>query len=156
MSRHESPSPALRTAASTETAQDDHSGTIPEGQILPPLGVLNLQSPVVEECYDWVEKFKSGVIKKSAATFEIYLILVTSGEKSEIVKTTAESYVKILNQHNLKISRAFKRGRMGSREEKAPNSPRLSHDSSCSSARPESRASSIDSGVASRKKKKGQ
>ena len=147
MSRHESPSPALRTATSTETAQDDHSGTIPEGEILPPLGVLNLQSPVVEECYDWVEKFKSGVIKKSEATFEIYLILAASGEKSEIVK--------ILDQHDLKISQVFKRGRMGSREEKAPNSPRLSHDSSCSSATPESRASSINSGVASRKKKKG-
>jgi hypothetical protein len=154
MSRHESPSPALRTAASTETAQDEHSGAIPEGQVLPPPGVLNLQSPVVEECYQWVEKFKSGTIKKSEATYEIYSILTASGENSEVVKAAAESYVKILDQHDLKISRAFKRGRMGSREDEAPNSPRLSRDSSCSSARPESRASSIESGAASRKKKK--
>jgi hypothetical protein len=43
---------------------------------------------------------------------------------------------------------------MGSREEKALNSPRLSCGSSHSSARPESRASSIDSDAAIRKKKK--
>jgi hypothetical protein len=59
----------------------------------------NLQLPVVEECYHWVEKFKSGTIKKSEATFEIYSILTASGENSEVVKAAAESYVKILNQH---------------------------------------------------------
>ena len=104
MSRHESPSPAIRTATSTETAQDEHSGSVSEGQVLPPPGVLNLQSPVVEKCYDWVEKFKSGVIKKGKATFEIYSILTSSGEKSEIIKAAAESYIKILDQHNLKIT----------------------------------------------------
>ena len=86
MSRHESPSPALRTIASTQTVQDDHSRALPEGQVPPPSGVLNLQSPVVEECYNWVEKYKSGIIKKGKATFEIYLILAASGEKSESIK----------------------------------------------------------------------
>ena len=56
-----------------------------------------MQLPVVEECYDWVEKFKSGVIKKSEVTFEIYSILASSGEKTEIIKATAELYVKIFS-----------------------------------------------------------
>ena len=60
-----SPSPALRTATSTETAQDDHPGITAKGQVLPPLGVLNLQSPVVKECYNWIENFKSGVAKRA-------------------------------------------------------------------------------------------
>ena len=87
MSQHESMSPALRTTTSTKTTQDDHLGTIPEGQVLLPPGVLNLQLPVVEECYGWVDKFKSGVIKKSEVTFEIYSILASLGEKLVIIKS---------------------------------------------------------------------
>ena len=151
MSRHESSSPPLRTATSTETAQDKHSGIITEGQALPPLEVLNLQLPVVKECYNWIEKFKSGVTKKGKATFEIYSILPCLGEKSEIVKVAAKSYIKILNQHDLKISRAFKRGRIS--EGEAPNSPRASCDPSQSSAGSESRASFINSDAAIKKKK---
>ena len=59
---------------------------------------------MVKECYNWIEKFKSGVTKKGKVTFEIYSILASLGEKLEIVKVAAESYIKILDQHNLKIS----------------------------------------------------
>ena len=152
MSRHESSSPPLRTVVPSETAQDDRSEIVIEGPVLPPPGVLNLQSPVVTECYDWIEKFKSGVAKKGEAIFEIYSILASSGEKSEIIKAAAESYTKILDQHDLKISKAFKRGRVS--EGEAPNSPRASRDPSRSSTRSQSRASSIDSDAAIRKKKK--
>ena len=152
MSRHESSSPPLRPTTSTETAQDEHSGIATEGQTLSPPGVLHLQSPVVKECYDWVEKFKSGVAKKGEATFEIYSILASSGEKLEIVKAAAKSYIKILNQHELKISRAYKRGRISGSE--APNSPRASRDPSRSSSGSGSRASSVDSDAAIKKKKR--
>ena len=152
MSRHESSSPPLRTTTSTETTQDEHSGIATEGQVLPPPGVLNLQSPVVKECYNWVEKFKSGVAKKGEATFKIYSILASLGEKSEIVKAAAESYIKILDQHDLKISRAFRRGRISERE--APNSPRASRDPSQSSTGSGLRASSINSDAAIKKKKR--
>ena len=152
MSRHESSSPPLITTTSTETAQDEHSGITTEGQVLPPPGVLNLQSSVVKECYNWVENFKSGVAKKGKATFKIYSILASSGEKSEIVKAAAGSYIKILDQHDLKISGAFKRGRISERE--APNSPRASHDPSQSSTGSGLRASSIDSDAAIKKKKR--
>ena len=124
---------------------------VTEGKVFPLLGVLNLQLPVVKECYDWIEKFKSGVTKKGKVTFEIYSILTSLGEKSEIVKVAAKSYIKILNQHDLKISRAFKRGRIS--EGEAPNSPRASCDPSQSSAGSESRASSINSDAAIKKKK---
>jgi hypothetical protein len=76
------------------------------------------------------------------------------GEKSEIVKAAAKLYLKILDQHDLKIFRAFKRGSMEHGEGKAPDSPKSSCDSSRSSARPESRASSINSDTAIKKKKK--
>ena len=152
MSRHESSSPPHRTLASTETTQDDQSGIDIEETVLPPPGVLNLQSPVVKECYDWIDKFKSGVAKKSEAIFEIYSTLTSSGEKPDIIKAAVESYTRILDQHDTKISKAFKRGRIS--EGEAPNSPRLSRDSSRSPARSESRASSIDSDAAIKKKKK--
>jgi hypothetical protein len=82
-------------------------------QVSAPAGILKPQSTVVTKCSEWIEKFKTGAIKKSDAYFKIHSILVTSKERPEIIKAAAESYFSILNQQDAKTVSAHKRGRSG-------------------------------------------
>jgi hypothetical protein len=123
-------SPPLGTSTSTATTQDETSGDMAEEQVHQPPGILNSQSSMVKQCYDWIEKFKSGIMKKSKVIFEIHSILSTSGEKSDAIKATAQLYTRIINQHDLKVARALKRGRMEPGQEGTPILPKSSCDSS--------------------------
>ena len=130
MSQHESMSPPLRTSTSTGTIRDETSGDMAEGQVHQPPGILNSQSSMVKQCYNWIEKFKSGIVRKSKVIFEIHSILSTSGEKSDDIKAAAESYTRIIDQHDLKMVGALKRERTEPGQGGTPISPKSSCDSS--------------------------
>ena len=134
--------------------RDSHARGTSGEPISPPSGVSNARSAVVKECLDWIDKFKSGVTKKSEAMFEILAILASSEESASSIKAAAESYIEILDQHEVKVARASKRGRMLQENEKSPNSASSSQNSSRPSTRPQSRSSSTCSDAAIRKKKK--
>src|ERR1700720_2675385 len=102
MSRHGSQSPSPRTLTSTGITAGTSSGESDSRHVSSPQGLLEPQSPVVAKFSKCVEKYKTGAFKKGEARFEIYSILVTSGEKAEVVKTTIELYIAILDQHDIK------------------------------------------------------
>ena len=54
--------------------------------------------------------------------FEILAIFASLEENSSSIKAAAESYIEILDQHEVKVARASKRGRMLQEKEKSPNS----------------------------------
>ena len=110
--------PLSRTATSTAlsegvTSDPSNQPAIEQGS--PPPGTLRLQSPLVEECIFWVDKFKSGSAKKGESCLEIQMILTSSGEKPEIIKSAIKSFIGILDQYESKTSEAAKRGRSGKR-----------------------------------------
>jgi hypothetical protein len=86
--------------------------------------------------------------------FKILAILASSKESPSSVKAAVESYIEILDQHEVKVARASKRGRMPQEKEKSPNPASSSQNSSWLSTRPQSRSSSTCSDAAIRKKKK--
>ena len=151
MSRHGSPSQRGETTTSTETAEDVPSRISITETTLPPSGISEVQSPLVSECSEWVKKFKSGIIKKHEASFEIHSVLFASGGKSETIKTAIKSYLAILDQHEEKLGRASERGlpRPSNQQSRSP-----SRSSSRSSDRPRSRTPSSDSCSLPKKKKK--
>jgi hypothetical protein len=118
----------------------------------PPPGTLRLQSPLVDECFTWVNKFKSGASKKGETCFEIQSILSTSGEKSEVIKAAVESFINILDQHKFSTSSASKRGKGGERAIRE-SSVAVSDSSQLGNER-KSRSSSIESIDTPAKKKK--
>ena len=79
-------------------------------QVHQPSGILNLQSSMVKQCYNWIEKFKLGITRESKVIFEIHSILSTSGEKSDAIKAAAVLYTRIIDQHNLKKLELWKEG----------------------------------------------
>ena len=142
------------------TSRTATSGNIPSQitrelaveQGLPPPGTLRLQSPLVNECLTWVNKFKSGGSKKGETCFKIQSILSTSGEKSEVIKAAVESFVNILDQHKFSTSSASKIGR--GRERATQETSVAVSDSSQSGNKWKSHSSSIESIDSPAKKKK--
>ena len=122
MSQYGSQSP---NTTSPGTAEDTSREQVAE-QVQPPMGILELQSLVVSKCSKWIDKFKSGIIKKSKASFKIHSIFASTGQKAEVVKAAIESYLSILDQHEAKTVAAFKRGKPGPRGQKSHNSSRSS------------------------------
>ena len=82
--------------------------------------------------------------------FKILAILASSEESPSSVKAAVESYIEILDQHEFKVVRASKRGRLPQEKGKSPNSG----SSSKNSSRLSTRSSSTFSDAAIRKKKK--
>ena len=116
--------PLSRTATSTAwsegvTSDPSNQPAIEQGS---PPGTLRLQSLLVDECISWVNIFKSGSAKKGEICFEIQMILTSSGEKPEIIKSAIESFISILDQHESKTSKASKRGRSSKRVEQETSS----------------------------------
>jgi hypothetical protein len=151
MSRHESQSPSPRAATSPGTAADSSSREPVAEHVSPPPGVLELQSPVVAKCSEWVEKYKAGTIQKGEASYEIHSLLTASGERSDVIKAAVESYITILDQHDVKMAAAFKRGRPKSGRARSHSATSGSSGSNTGSP---SRSPSADSRAALRKKKK--
>jgi hypothetical protein len=65
---------------------------------------------VVAKCSDWVEKYRAGAIQKGEASFEILSLLASAEERPDVIKAAAGSYITILDQHDVKMATAFKRG----------------------------------------------
>ena len=70
----------------TETHWMAHQGNLQvrelaSKQISPLSGILELQSRLVEKCFEQINKLKSGAFKKGEASFIIRSILAASGEK---------------------------------------------------------------------------
>ena len=114
MSHHGSQSPSIRAAGSSDTAENSAPRATDDAQTPPPLGISELQSPLITKCSELVRKFKSGLIKKSKVGFKIYSILTTLGEKAEVIKSAVESYLDILDQYETNQVSALKRGRIES------------------------------------------
>lgn len=151
MSRHESQSPSPRETTSPGTAADSSTREPVTERISPPPGVLNLQSPVVAKCSDWVEKYRAGAIQKGEASFEILSLLASTEERPDVIKATAGSYITILDQHDVKMATAFKRGRPKSSRARSHSTASGSSGSGVGSP---PRSLSVDSHAATRKKKK--
>ena len=151
MSQHESQSPSPRETTSLGIAADSSSREPVTERISPPPGVLNLQSPVVAKCSDWVEKYRAGAIQKGEASFEILSLLASTEERPDVIKAAAGSYITILDQHDVKMATAFKRGRPGSSRARSHSTASGSSGSRVGSP---PRSLSVDSHAAIRKKKK--
>jgi len=151
MSRHESQSPSPRETTSPGTAADSSSREPVVELVSAPPGVLELQSPVVAKCSEWIEKYKAGAVQKGEASYEIHSLLAASGERSDVIKAAVESYIAILDQHDVKMAGAFKRGRPGSGRARSLSGTSAS---SGSNAGTPPRSTSSDSRAALRKNKK--
>jgi hypothetical protein len=152
MSRHgsQSPSPGANTSLGTA---DNTSREAAAEHATPPPGIPELQSPLVAECSEWIEKYKAGYTQKGEAIYEIQSILAASGDNSEAIKAAVESYVTILDQHDIKMAAAHKRGRRRPSEARNHSSDGSRSRSSSSDGSP-SRSVSLDSHATIRKKKK--
>ena len=96
---HEPPSRTATSTALSEGVSGDPSNQPAIEQGSPPPDTLRLQSPLVEECISWVNKFKSGSAKKGETCFKIQMILTSSGEKLEIIKSAIESFISIVTDN---------------------------------------------------------
>src|SRR6267154_4678993 len=104
MSRHASQSPSPGTLTSPRTGAQAPTGESHSRRVSPPLGVLELQSPVVTKCSKWIKKYKARTSKKGEVTFEIQSILAVSEEINDVIKAAIESYMTnmTLKWHQLK------------------------------------------------------
>ena len=152
MSRHGSQSPSPEANTSPGTA-DSTSREAAAERATPPPGIPEFQSPLVARCSEWVDKYKAGFIQKGEAIYEIQSTLAASGENSEAIKAAIESYVTILDQHDVKLAVALKRGRPRSSRTRVRSSDGNTSRSSSSDGS-SSRSASLDSRAAFRKKKK--
>ena len=123
MSRHGSQSPIPR-AVSPETAEDSTPRRPVSERVPPPSGISELQSPLVSKCTEFVDKFKSGILKKGEASYEILTVLVASGEDAQVIKAAIESYLGILDQHDAKMAAAANRREYEPAERRSRDSTR--------------------------------
>src|ERR1700730_16375098 len=72
------------------------------------LGILELQSPLVKKCFEWVNKFKLEISKKGEVSFKFHSILTALGERIQVIKAAVELFVGILDQHESKMAVASK------------------------------------------------
>jgi hypothetical protein len=90
-------------------------------------------------------------VQKGEASYEIHSLLAALGERSDVIKATVELHITILNQHDVKMAAAFKRGRPGSGRARSHSTTSGSSGSNIGSS---PRSPSVNSCAVLRKKKK--
>ena len=112
MLQHDSQSPSPQIITSSGITAGASPGDQGSRHTLPPPGVHKLQCAMVAKCTESIQRYKTGAIKKGQASFEICSILAASEESSEVIKVTIESYIAILDQHDIRMEAAAGRGRI--------------------------------------------